>query len=313
MTIELAIGLFLFVLAAVTAAGYVFVLRPSRNQAGTVPVPTPIALDQLTVNYRELPGAQAAVADIFRLLGEAMPGGEEQANAARHKLIIAGYRWPAAALIFVGIKCATALMLAAAGVWATVTFRPSAEFFQMLVAAVSGAGIGFMLPSRVLDRLATQRVARLRRGLPAALDLMVLAIEAGQALDAAILETSRGLRGTHPDLATEFTQLQLELRANTTRVEALRNFAERSKDMELRKFANLLIDTDRFGTSLGPALKTHARYLRIRFRQIAQERARKVGVKLIFPVFFLIFPSVILVTLGPAVILIFAQMQHMLE
>ena len=82
--------------------------------------------------------------------------------------------------------------------------------------------------------------------------------------------------------------------------------------MEVRKFANLLIDTDRFGTSLGPALKTHARYLRIRFRQIAQEKARKVGVKLIFPVFFLIFPSVILVTLGPAVILLFTQMKNLM-
>ena len=105
---------------------------------------------------------------------------------------------------------------------------------------------------------------------------------------------------------------QLELLANTTRADALRNFVARSRDMEMRKFANLLIDTDRFGTSLGPALKTHARYLRIRFRQIAQEKARKVGVKLIFPVFFLIFPSVILVTLGPAVILIFTQMKNLL-
>ena len=174
-------------------------------------------------------------------------------------------------------------------------------------------GFGYLLPDRVLERLAARRVFQLRRGLPAALDLMVLAVEAGQSLDAAILEASRGLRATHPELASEFTQLHLELRANTTRAEALRNFAERSRDMELRKFTNLLIDTDRFGTSLGPALKTHARYLRIRFRQMAQEKARKVSVKLIFPVFFLIFPSVILVTLGPAVILIFTQMQHMME
>jgi tight adherence protein C len=152
----------------------------------------------------------------------------------------------------------------------------------------------------------------LRRGLPAALDLMVLAVEAGQGLDAAILDTSRGLRGTHPDLAAEFTQLQLELKANTTRAESLRNLEARSHDIEIRKFVNLLIDTDRFGTSLGPALKTHARYMRIRFRQLAQEKARKVGVKLIFPVFFLIFPSVILVTLGPAVILIFQQMKDLL-
>jgi tight adherence protein C len=308
MSAQLLIGLFLFVLAAVSAVGYVFILRPSRNDGGSVMIPTPIALEQ-----RDLPGAQAAVADIFRLIGEAMPGGQEQADAARHKLIIAGYRWPSAVSVFLGIKCATAVMLAAAGVWATLTFKPEVDLVATILPAICGIGFGFLLPERVLDGLAKRRVERLRRGLPAALDLMVLAIEAGQGLDAAILDTARGLRATHPDLAAEFTQLQLELRANTTRAEALRNFAERSKDMELRKFVNLLVDTDRFGTSLGPALKTHARYLRIRFRQIAQERARKVGVKLIFPVFFLIFPSVILVTLGPAVILIFTQMQHLLE
>jgi tight adherence protein C len=313
MSADLLIGLFLFVLAAVSAVGYVFVLRPSRNDAGPAAIPTPSALDRLTIHQPEMPGAQAAVADVFRLIGEAMPGGQEGANAARQKLVIAGYRWPSAVSIFLGIKCATAAMLAAAGIWAAVIFRPEAEPFQLMLAAICGAGFGFLLPERMLDRMAQKRIERLRRGLPAALDLLVLAIEAGQGLDAAILDTSRGLRATHPDLATEFTQLQLELRANTTRADALRNFAERSKDLELRKFANLLIDTDRFGTSLGPALKTHARYLRIRFRQIAQERARKVGVKLIFPVFFLIFPSVILVTLGPAVILIFTQMQHMLE
>lgn len=312
MNADLLIGLFLFVLAAVSAVGYVFVLRPSRSDAtsegGAAFIPTPIALDQ-----PELVGAQGAVAHLFRLIGEAMPGGEGQATTARQKLIIAGYRWPSAVSIFLGIKAASALMLAAAGIWAAVTFRADADLLQISLAAICGIGFGFLLPDRVLDGLAKRRVERMRRGLPAALDLMVLAIEAGQGLDAAILDTSRGLRSTHPDLAAEFTQLQLELRANTTRAEALRNFAERSKDMELRKFTNLLIDTDRFGTSLGPALKTHARYLRIRFRQMAQEKARKVGVKLIFPVFFLIFPSVILVTLGPAVILIFTQMQHMLE
>jgi len=168
------------------------------------------------------------------------------------------------------------------------------------------------LPDRVLDRLAGRRIDRLRRALPAALDLMVLAIEAGQGLDSAILDTSRGLRTAHPDLAAEFSLFQHELKANTSRGDALRNLAVRCKDLEIRKFVNLLIDTDRFGTSLGPALKTHARYLRIRFRQIAQEKARKVGVKLIFPVFFLIFPSVILVTLGPAVILIFTQMKNLM-
>ena len=308
MTAGMLIGLFVFVLAAVSAAGYVFVLRPGREEGTVATIPAPIALQQ-----QDLQGAQAAVADVFRLIGEAMPGAQGQADAARQKLIIAGYRWTSAVSIFLGIKAATAVMLAVAGVWATVTFRPDADISLAFLPAICGLGFGFLVPDRVLDRLAQRRVDKLRRGLPAALDLMVLAIEAGQGLDAAILDTSRGLRGTHPDLAAEFTQLQLELRANTSRADALRSFAERSKDLELRKFTNLLIDTDRFGTSLGPALKTHARYLRIRFRQVAQEKARKVGVKLIFPVFFLIFPSVILVTLGPAVILIFTQMKDLLS
>jgi tight adherence protein C len=308
MSTQLLIGLFLFVLAAVTAAGYVLVLRPSRSGAAGAPMRAPIGRDQ-----PNLPGAQGAVAGILHLIGDAIPGGEERGEAAREKLVIAGYRWASAVPIFLGIKGATAMMLAAAGVWATVMFRPDADLFKMLLPALCGLGFGFMIPDRVLDRMAAARQNRMRRGLPAALDLLVLSVEAGQGLDAAILDTARGLRTTHPDLAAEFTQLQLELRADTTRAEALRNFAERGRDMELRKFANLLIDTDRFGTSLGPALKTHARYLRIRFRQAAQEKARKVGAKLIFPVFFLIFPSVILVTLGPAVILIFTQMQRLIE
>lgn len=299
---ELLIGFFLFTLAAVTAAGYVFVLRPSAVEGGETE--TPLA------NQPDMPMAQAAVIDIFRQIGDALPGMAAQTVAARRQLILAGYRWPSAVSTFLGIKCASALALGLTGVWAAVTFSSDATL--AFLPAICGLGFGYMLPDRILERLAQRRVERLRRGLPAALDLMVLGIEAGQGLDAAILDTSRGLRNSHPDLAAEFTQLQLELKANTTRVEALRNFALRNHDLELRKFASLLIDTDRFGTSLGPALKTHARYLRIRFRQIAQEKARKVGVKLIFPVFFLIFPSVILVTLGPAVILIFTQMKNLL-
>jgi tight adherence protein C len=300
---ELLILFFMFVVGAVSAAGYVFVLRPSGAEASEARTPA-------TLTQPDLPGAQGALFDVFRLIGEAMPASLVQSAEIRQSLVAAGCRWPSAVHIFVGIKCASGLMVATAGVWVSVTF--GSDVFAAILPFACGVGFGYMVPDRVLERLARRRVQRLRRGLPAALDLMVLAVEAGQGLDAAILETSRGLRNAHPDLASEFTQLHLELRANTTREEALRNFVSRCQDIELKKFAHLLIDTDRFGTSLGPALKTHARYLRIRFRQIAQEKARKVGVKLIFPVFFLIFPSVILVTLGPAVILIFNQMKNLL-
>jgi tight adherence protein C len=304
MTPGLLTVFFVFIVAAVSAAGYVFVLRPARPEAAQAQMP-----DALTIDQRDLPAAQAAVFDIFRLIGEATPGAEKQ-TVLRRTLVIAGYRWPSATAIFLGIKAASSLLFASAAAWATMLNR--ADMGAAALASVCGLGFGYLIPDRILERIASARLDRLRRGLPAALDLMVLAVESGQSLDAAILETARGLRISHPDLATEFTQLQLELRANATRIDALRNFADRSRDPELRKFANLLIDTDRFGTSLGPALRTHARYLRIRFRQGAQEKARKVGVKLIFPVFFLIFPSVILVTLGPAVILLMTQMKNLL-
>jgi tight adherence protein C len=285
--------------------GAVFVRVPPRPETAEAAQPGPMVLAQ-----PDLPIAQAAVLDMFRLIGEAIPGGSGQQAAARMLLSSAGFRWPAAVSVFLGIKCGMALMLGTAAAWAGVTLASDQSLLFLPVLA--GMGFGYLLPDRVLERLAARRVFQLRRGLPAALDLMVLAVEAGQSLDAAILEASRGLRATHPDLASESTQLHLELRANPSRIDALQNFAARGRDIELRKFAGLLIDTDRFGTSLGPALRTHARYLRTRFRQAAQERARKVAVKLIFPVFFLIFPSVILVTLGPAVILLFAQMHALL-
>ncbi len=301
----LLIVFFLFTLAAVSAAGYAFVLKPSRAQGQNGNAPLPLALHQ-----PDLPAAQAAAVDVFRMMGEALPSWAAKTSELRQELAAAGYRWPSAVSVLLGIKCASALMLGAAGAWAAVTFGDQAS--SAFLPAACGLAFGYMVPDRILSRLARRRSALLRRGLPAALDLMVLAVEAGQALDASILDTSHGLRISYPDLASEFTQLHLELRANTSREEALRNFARRTRDAEVQKFAALMIDTDRFGTSLGPALRVHARYLRTRFRQAAQERARKVSVKLIFPVFFLIFPSVILVTLGPAVLLIFTQMKNIL-
>lgn len=303
--VALLISFFLFTVAAVGTAGYVFVLRPSQAEAGGE-LPAQLALGQ-----KDLPGARAAVLDMFRLIGEAVPLSQSQAAATRALLAAAGYRWPSAVSVFLGIKCGLALMLATVCAWAAVTLQPDSGF--AFLGVLAGLGFGYMLPDRVLERLANRRVQQLRRALPAALDLMVLALEAGQGLDAGILEASRGLRLSHPELAAEFTQLYLELHTNPSRLDALQAFATRGRDIELRKFVTLLIDTDRFGVSLGPALRTHARHLRTRFRQAAQERARKVSIKLIFPVFFLIFPSVLLVTLGPAVILLMTQMHTLVD
>jgi tight adherence protein C len=298
----LAAGFFAFVLTAVAAAGYCYQrLMERRGMRGATAL--------LEGNARS--GSQTAVAQLFQSIGENFPAAKNEQNPYRARLAAAGYRWPAALAIFYGIKCGSALFVAGLfGILALVyQHAPSAVPLPM----ICGLGIGFLLPDRVLDSRVRARGRRIRSAIPAALDLMVLAMEAGQALDQAIADASRGLKRTHPELSGELAQLYLELRTGGSRVSSFRAMAARNKETELRKLANLLIDSDRFGVSIGPALRSHAKHLRTRFRQHAQERARKIGVKLIFPVFFLIFPSVLLVTLGPACIMMLQQLKSLVE
>lgn len=250
-------------------------------------------------------GGPASVAGALQWVGDRTPNQRRRGDPQRRLLYNAGYRGASAPSVFRGVTWLAVAVLALSGFLVGMSTAGG----DPLLGAFALGGLGYFLPEKILKILGDRRRKRLRAGLPPALDLMVLSIEAGQSLDAALMETARGIRNAYPELAAELSSLTGDLRANTSRSESLRAFADRSGDPEFRKLANLLSDTDRFGTSLGPALRNHARYLRIRVKQQAQEAARKVGVKLIFPVFFLIFPSVILVTLGPAVIMISKQMK----
>jgi tight adherence protein C len=296
-------GFFAFVLTAVLLAGYFFEKSAARRRGAAAAV----RLSQES----PLPASRAAFLDVFRLIGENVPGAHKQSSAERGRLAAAGYSWPSAPAVFYGIKCASALFFA--GLLAIVALFYRGDPSLTLLPMICGLGLGFMLPDRVLTSRVRARAQRLRRGLPPALDLMVLGMEAGQSLDQSIADSSRSLQRTHPDLAAELAQLYMDLKTATSRADSFRAFGTRSKEAELRKLANLLADSDRFGTSVGPALRSHSKYLRTRFRQQAQERARKVGVKLIFPVFFLIFPSVLLVTLGPACMMMYQQLKNLLN
>ena len=282
---ELAIlaAFFLFVLTAVTLTGLAFGIWSGEHTAGSA-----------------LTEPRTLLAQAFQRVGEHVPAAKAAAHPLRNLLLSAGYRNPAAPQVFQGIRSATALLFGVAG--ALVALVNRVDFFAGLIATGCMAGFGFQLPEFVLKRRIAARRRRIRRGIPAALDLLVLSLEAGQALNQAVVDTSQELRLAHPDLSAELWQVQLELRAGMSRADALRELGARSGDPELRKLSSILVDSERFGTSLGPALRTHAKYLRTRMRQTAQETARKVTVKLIFPVFFLIFPSVLLVTLAPAVL-----------
>ena len=225
-------------------------------------------------------------------------GSFQKDDGLRSLLFRAGHRSVAAVAPFHGVRVAAGLGMALVMDWLAL-LRPD-DASGLLLPAVCGLGFGYMIPKRVLEWQVKRRAQRLRRALPPALDLMVLALEAGQTIDQAVVESARSISRVYPDLASELTFCSLEMRAGTPRGEALRRMGERCGEEEIRKLVTVLVDGERFGTSLGPALRSHAHYLRTRMRHRAQEESRKLTVKLVMPVFFLIFPSVLLVTLGPA-------------
>jgi tight adherence protein C len=171
------------------------------------------------------------------------------------------------------------------------------------VLAAIMAGVGYLLPSLVLGRLITKRKLRIQNGLPDALDLIIVCVEAGCSLDQGILKTTEELQISHPDLALELRTITTEVRAGKPRVEAFKNFAARTRVDDVRALVAMLVQTDRFGTSIAQALRTHAITSRMKRRQRAEERAAKIGVKMVFPLVFFLFPAFYVVTLGPAVIL----------
>jgi tight adherence protein C len=135
--------------------------------------------------------------------------------------------------------------------------------------------------------------------------MMVVAVEAGLGLDQAIQHVAREIQISHKELSEELSLVTLEMRAGKRRAEALRNLSERTGEPELQKLIAILIQTDRFGTSMGESLRSHSDFLRVRRRQEAEERANKVGVKLVFPIFFFILPSMLVVAAGPGLLQVF--------
>jgi tight adherence protein C len=172
---------------------------------------------------------------------------------------------------------------------------------------------GYFGPNLVLERMVSARQERIRFSLPDVLDLLVICVEAGLGLDQAIQSVARELAGTHKDISEEFNLVTLEMRAGTRRPDALRNLTDRTGEPDLRKLVAILLQTDRFGTSMADSLRSHSDFMRMKRTQEAEERAHKVGVKLIFPIFFFILPSMVLVAAGPAVIQIFRVLRPLLR
>ncbi len=299
MELVLLGGCFLFVLLMVLCGGYWFLREPAPKDAEEA-TPINIGLKQ----------DDGPIRQTLEKIGSILPSANDLDHPVRSRLAAAGYREPDALQAYFGIKAVGALLGFLGLVF--LSSQIDADLVSSLLVGACGGGVGFLVPDRLLNRMAARRKARLRQGLPAALDLLVLSLEAGQALDSSLLDTSRELRRVYPELSEELALAHLETRAGQARTDVLNRLAQRTGELEVRKLTSLLLDGDRFGTSLGPALRNHAKYTRLRRRQIAQEQARKTSVKLVFPVFFLIFPCVLLVTLGPAVLQLMQGMSNMM-
>ena len=168
--------------------------------------------------------------------------------------------------------------------------------------AVAAAVQGYMLPGFIVGRRIRQRRKQIENGLPDALDLLIVSLEAGLAIDQALLKCAEELEIAYPALSQELHLVNIETRAGKPRLEALKNFAKRTKVDDVRALVAMLVQTDRFGTSVAQALRTHAEVARVKRRQRAEEKAAKLSVKLIFPLVFCLLPAFFVVSVGPAVI-----------
>jgi tight adherence protein C len=226
-------------------------------------------------------------------LSKAIPLSPKDVSRTRLWLIQAGYRDANHLTIYVGSRLACAFL-----------FLIGAIFFvwdsPMLL--VSLTAFGFFLPRFALKRKIQNRQHRIKIGLPDALDLTVICVEAGLALDQALMRVGQDLHHAHPELSDEFHMVNLEMRAGKPRPEALRNLVDRTGVDDIRSLVGTLIQTDRFGTSVAQALRVHSDSLRTERRQRAEEQAAKTTIKMVIPLVLFVLPSIIFVTLGPAFI-----------
>jgi tight adherence protein C len=224
----------------------------------------------------------------------ALPVSPTEVSETRTWLIQAGYRNASHITIYRGLR----VLFAALGFLSVFLFTG----FDSLLLLLGVTAFGFFIPRFLLKKKLQERQRRIRIALPDGLDLTVICVEAGLSLDQAMMRVGEDLRTAHPDLSAEFHLFDLETRAGKPRVEALRNLAERTGVDDIRSLVGTLIQTDRFGTSVAQALRVHTESLRTERRQRAEEQAAKTTVKMIIPLVLFVMPSLIVVTVGPAVI-----------
>ena len=281
-----------FVFGTALVGGAALLFMPRREEA------IERRLMELTADREDAQPAKPrwqAVIGVFKRIGEKVPRSPKEMGTLRLRLVQAGYRRDEALTIFFGIHVLFAVVL-------FLLFSSSILMRPNTLVALGGLCMGYLLPGMVLARLAKRRAHRVRLSLADALDLLVVSVEAGLGLDQALTRVGTELAFAYPELADELKLINLELRAGKPRAEALRNLADRTGVDDLSSLVTMLIQTDKFGTSVAQSLRVYSETLRTKRRQRAEEAAAKTGVKMVFPLVLCIFPSIWVVTIGPAAI-----------
>jgi tight adherence protein C len=292
------------VFLTVTAAAMVVLLPLAPNRAKQ-------RLDELadTPAFGD-PAAQAQwtrtivnVAGKFAKLSLPAEGWEN--SPIRLRFLHAGYRGDGPIMLYFGAKTLLALVLPILVYFYVVLGDAKYTMNGMLAQLLAVGALGYYLPNLVLSRLVFVRQREIFENFPDAADLLMVCVEAGLGLDAALVKVTEEMRLKSEALAEELHLLNLELRAGSSRDKALRNFAQRTGVEEVTNFATMLIQADRFGTSIGDSLRVFSDMLRTKRRMRAEEMAAKIPLKLLFPMVLCIFPALLLVLLGPAFIQIY--------
>ena len=304
-----AICAFLLLMVGLTLVGYRIFYKPGKflKQLGN-----PVITDERRKIMADDSEPEAStIVTVLHQIGSKVPSSEADVATLRANLIRGGFRSENAVPVFYGLRIVSTLAMLFLVIMMEPRLPPNPVMKMALM--VSGCSAGWILPRFFLEKKVAKRQEILRLSLPDALDLLVVSVEAGLGLDQAIQHVAKELAVSHPQLSEEMSLVMLEMRAGKRRSDALRNFADRTGEDEIRKLVAILIQNDRFGTSMGESLRTHSDFLRIARRQEAEERAGKVGVKLVFPIFFFILPSMLIVAAGPGILQIFKYLFPMMK
>lgn len=258
-----------------------------------------------------LPSPSLIWQQLVSRVGSLVPASPKDLPRLKLRLIRAGFRGQGAPRFFNGARAVSTVAFALV---ALLAGQQSHVALDNLLYITGGAALfGYLAPMQYLLFRIRRRQRAIERGLPNALDLMVVCVESGLGLDQTVIQVAKELQFAYPEICEEFTMMNLEMRAGKRRIEALRNLAERAGVEELKKLVAVLIQTDRFGTSIAQSLRGHSDYMRVMARQRAEEKAAKLAVKLVFPIFFCVLPTLFVVTVGPVLTHLIRDLFPMIE